>query len=139
MLAPIAEHDDEHEQFRPEVVRALGEQGLCGLAAPEAYGGLGLGYVGYATILEEIAAVSASWAVSVAVTGLPQVILAELGSEAQRDAWLPGLASGELLGAFALSEPGSGSDAASLTTRALRRMRPRSRATTSSRLNGFVT
>lgn len=119
-LGPVAEEDDAHERFRPELIRALGEQGLCGMATPEAYGGLGLGYLGYATVLEEIAAVSASYAVSVAVTGLPQVILSELGTDAQRARWLPGLAAGELLGAFALSEPGSGSDAASLVTTATR-------------------
>ena len=65
-----------------------------------------------------MARVSASYAVSVAVTGLPQVILTRFGSDSQKERWLPGLASGELLGAFALSEPDSGSDAASLKTTA---------------------
>jgi alkylation response protein AidB-like acyl-CoA dehydrogenase len=119
-LAPTVEDDDEHERFRRELLVALGEQGFCGVPTPEAYGGLGLGYRAYAAVIEEIAAVSASWAVSVAVTGLPQVILATFGSEAQRDQWLPGLASGRLLGAFALSEAGSGSDAAALRTTARR-------------------
>ncbi len=112
--------DDERERFRVDVIRALGEQGLCGIPTPEAYGGLGLGYLEYAMVLEEIAAVSASAAVSVAVTGLPQVILVGYGTEAQKTRWLPGLASGALLGAFALSEPESGSDAASLKTVAVR-------------------
>ncbi len=112
--------DDEAERFRPEVIRALGEQGLCGIPTPEPYGGLGLGYLEYAMVLEEIGAVSASAAVSVAVTGLPQVILVQYGTEAQKQRWLPGLASGALLGAFALSEPESGSDAASLRTTAVR-------------------
>ena len=71
-------------------------------------------------MLEEIARVSASYAVTVAVNGLPQIILAQFGDDPQREAWMPGLASGKLLGAFALSEPGSGSDAASLTTTAKR-------------------
>lgn len=112
--------DDEAERFRPEMIRALGEQGLCGIPTPEAYGGLGLGYLEYAMVLEEIGAVSASAAVSVAVTGLPQVILVRFGTEDQKRRWLPGLASGALLGAFALSEPESGSDAASLKTVAVR-------------------
>ena len=120
VLAPTVEDDDENETFRRELLGALGEAGLCGIATAEAYGGLGLGYRAYTAVLEEVAAVSASWAVSIAVTGLPQVILTAMGTEAQRERWLPGLASGELLGAFALSEPGSGSDAASLTTRAER-------------------
>lgn len=119
-LGPTLESDDEEERFRPELLRAMGEQGFCGIPTPDAYGGLGLGYLDYAIVLEEIAAVSASYAVSVAVTGLPQVILSQLGTQEQRQAWLPGLASGELLGAFALSEPESGSDAASLKTTAVR-------------------
>ncbi|MCA9570289.1 MAG: acyl-CoA dehydrogenase family protein, partial [Myxococcales bacterium] len=119
-LGPIAREDDEAERFRPELIRAMGEMGLCGIPTPEAYGGMGLGYFEYCLVLEEIARVSASYAVSIAVTGLPQIILNLFGTEAQKAAWLPGLASGELLGAFALSEPGSGSDAASLATTAVR-------------------
>jgi alkylation response protein AidB-like acyl-CoA dehydrogenase len=121
VIGPTAEDDDEHEHFRRELLTAMGEQGFCGVATPERYGGLGLGYLEYCTVLEEIAKVSASWAVTVAVTGLPQIILNLYGTEAQRERWMPGLASGQLLGAFALSEPGSGSDAASLRTTAERR------------------
>jgi alkylation response protein AidB-like acyl-CoA dehydrogenase len=120
LLGPTVEADDEAELFRKDYVRAMGEQGFCGVATPEAFGGLGLGYVDYAIVLEEIAAVSASYAVSVAVTGLPQMILTKFGTEAQQQRWLPGLAAGELLGGFALSEPESGSDAASLKTTAVR-------------------
>jgi alkylation response protein AidB-like acyl-CoA dehydrogenase len=119
-LAPTAEADDDEERFRIEYIRAMGEQGFCGVATPEAYGGLGLGYLEYCFVLEEIAKVSPSYAVSVAVTGLPQVILTRYGTDEQRERWLPGLAGGRLLGAFALSEPGSGSDAASLKTSAVR-------------------
>jgi alkylation response protein AidB-like acyl-CoA dehydrogenase len=120
ILGPTLREDDEAERFRKEYIVALGAAGLCGIPTPEAHGGLGLGYVDYALALEQIARVSASYAVSVAVTGLPQVILATMGDAAQQAAWLPGLASGQLLGAFALSEPGSGSDAASLKTVAVR-------------------
>ena len=117
-LGATAEEDDAQSQFRREYISALGEQGLCGIPTPEEYGGLGLGYFDYSLVLEEIGKVSASYAVSVAVTGLPQVILSQFGTEQQKSRWLPGLAAGELLGAFALSEPGSGSDAASLKTTA---------------------
>jgi len=120
LLGPTAREDDEAEHFRKEYVQAMGEQGLCGIPTPEAYGGLGLGYLEYCMVLEQIARVSASYAVTIAVTGLPQVILANFGTDAQKDRWLPGLAAGELLGAFALSEPGSGSDAGSLKTTARR-------------------
>ena len=121
VVAPTVEEDDEHEHFRRELLSEMGAQGFCGVATPEEYGGLGLGYVEYCTVLEEIARVSASWAVTIAVTGLPQMILGLYGNDDQRRRWMPGLASGELLGAFALSEPGSGSDAASLRTVAERR------------------
>ena len=120
VLAPLVEEDDAEERFRPEIMATLGEYGLCGIPTPEEYGGLGYGYQAYCRVLEEVAKVSASYAVSIAVTGLPQFILAQMGTEQQKQRWLPGLAEGRLLGAFALSEPGSGSDAASLMSRAVR-------------------
>jgi len=120
ILAATVEEDDESETFRRELFTALGEAGLCGIPTGEDHGGLGLGYTEYAIVIEEIAKISSSYAVTVAVNGLPQVILAEFGTEAQQERWMPGLAAGELLGAFALSEPGSGSDAASLRTSAVR-------------------
>lgn len=119
VLASTAKADDEAELFRKDYIHALGDAGLCGIPTPEAYGGLGLGYYDYAMVLEQIARVSSSYAVSIAVTGLPQVILATRGTEAQKEQWLPGLASGELLGAFALSEPDAGSDAAALKATAV--------------------
>lgn len=120
ILSPTLKADDEAELFRPAYIRRLGEAGLCGVQTAERWGGLGLGYVEYALVVEAIGRVSASYAVAVAVTGLPQVILASFGTDTQRERWMPGLASGTYLGAFALSEPGSGSDAASLKTTAMR-------------------
>ena len=119
-LDPILEADDESETFRIEMMKAMGEQGLCGVPTPEEYGGLGLGYLEYAMVLEEIAKHSVSYAVGIAVTGLPQIILRQFGDEAQRTTWLEALATGEKLGAFALSESTSGSDAASLRCTAVR-------------------
>lgn len=116
VLGGTLKEDDEAEQFRPEYIRELGEAGLCGIPTSEEFGGLGLGYFEYALALEEIAKVSPSYAVSVAVSGLPQVILQEFGTTDQKEAWIPGLAQGEFIGGFALSEPDSGSDAGSLTT-----------------------
>jgi butyryl-CoA dehydrogenase len=117
-LGPTLKDDDEAEHFRKDLVGEMGAQGFCGVPTPAEHGGLGLGYVDYAVVLEEIARVSASYAVTVAVTGLPQIILVKFGNDDQRARWLGKLASGEALGAFALSEPGSGSDAASLRTTA---------------------
>jgi butyryl-CoA dehydrogenase len=119
-LDPILEADDESETFRVEMMALMGEQGLCGVPTPEEYGGLGLGYIDYAMVLEEIAKHSVSYAIGVAVTGLPQIILRQFGDDAQRTTWLEPLATGEKLGGFALSESTSGSDAASLRCTATR-------------------
>ncbi len=119
-LAPTVKADDEAELFRKDLFQRLGAAGLCGVPTAEQWGGLGLGYVEYALVIEEIAKVAPAYAVAVAVSGLPQVTLAQFGNDEQRARWMPGLAAGELLGAFALSEPGSGSDAGSLRTTAVR-------------------
>lgn len=121
LIGPIVEKDEETSTFRPEIIREFGKLGLTGIPTPEAYGGLGLGYMEYAIALEEIGAVSAAYAVSIAVTGLPQVILNKFGNEAQKEKYVPRLASGEAIGAFSLSESGSGSDAGSLKTRAVKK------------------
>ena len=120
ILGPTARSDDEEERFSKDLFRELGANGLCGVPTSDELGGLGLGYLEYALVIEEIARVSASYAVCVAVNGLPQVILSQYGSPEQRERYVAPLAAGEALGAFALSEPGSGSDAASLTTSAVR-------------------
>jgi alkylation response protein AidB-like acyl-CoA dehydrogenase len=113
-IAPIVEHDEETETFRREIIRGLGSLGLTGIPTSENHGGAGLGYQEYLAAIEEIAASSGAYAVSVAVSGLPQVILDTFGTEAQKAKYIPKLASGEWIGSFVLSEAGSGSDAASL-------------------------
>ena len=120
VIGPTAKADDEAEEFRKALFHQLGEAGFCGIPTAEAYDGLGLGYVEYCVVLEEIARVSASYAVTVAVNGLPQIILQQFGNEAQRQRYMPPLARGEALGAFALSEPDSGSDAGSMKATAVR-------------------
>jgi len=117
-IRPIVEHDEETETFRPEIIRKLGDLGLTGIPVPEAYGGAGLGYSEYCVVLEEIARVSCSYAISVAVTGLPQVILTTAGTEEQKKKYIAKLASGQGVGSFSLSEASSGSDAGSLRTTA---------------------
>jgi butyryl-CoA dehydrogenase len=113
-IRPIVDADEESETFRPEIIAKLGQLGLTGVPVPEAYGGAGLGYSDYVVVIEELARVSASYAVSVAVTGLAQMILASGGSEETKKKYLPAMASGEMIGGFALSEASSGSDAGSL-------------------------
>jgi len=119
VLGPTARQDDESESFRREHFSALAEHGFCGIPVPEEFGGLGLGYAELTIVLEEISRVSASYGVTIGVNGLPQVILLKYGTDQQRQRYLAGLVSGELLGAFALSEPDAGSDAGALSTTAV--------------------
>ncbi|HEX4837649.1 MAG TPA: acyl-CoA dehydrogenase family protein [Solirubrobacteraceae bacterium] len=120
-VQPLAERTDREHRFPVEAVRAAAEAGLMGVLIPREYGGAGLDALAFAICIEEIAQACASTAVIVDVhtsVGTEPILL--FGDEAQKRRWLPRLASGELLGAFALSEPGSGSDAASLKTSARR-------------------
>ena len=120
-IAPVAAALDREPRFPRTTLRKMGEMGLLGILTPEAYGGLGLGYLAYAVLLEEIAAADAAHATIASVTnGMPQSLILAHGSAAQRDRWLPRLASGEAIGAFCLTEPHAGSDAAALRTRARR-------------------
>lgn len=103
------------------VFRKLAELGFLGMRVPEPQGGLGFDAATYVTVLEELAWGDAALALSVAIhCGPVSSMLLTHGSEPQRSAWLPKLASGEVLGAFALSEAGAGSDPSSMETRAER-------------------
>lgn len=117
-LAPLIEQDERDERFRPEIIAELGRLGLTGIPVPEELGGAGLGYSEYTTVLEELAAVNGGYAISVAVTGLAQIILSQVGTAEQKQKYVPALATGKAIGAFALSEAGAGSDAGSLRTTA---------------------
>jgi len=116
-----AERDRREEDFDRQVVDRLGELGFLGMRIPEEYGGLGLDELTYLLAVEEIARADACVAVSMTVhNSLPPKILLRHGTEEQKQRWLPPMARGEALAAFALSEADSGSDAASLSTRAVR-------------------
>jgi len=114
----IAPYDERHE-FPHSVVRKLGPLGFLGALVPEEYGGAGLDYVGYALSVEELSRGDASVGITMwAHNSLCTNHIAGFGSEAQKRTYLPRLASGEVLGAWGLTEPGAGSDAAALQTRA---------------------
>jgi len=120
-IEPFAAEWDRRAYFAREVIDELGRLGFLGMCAPEEYGGLGLDTVTYLLALEEIAAADASVAVSLSIhNAIPSTMLVRHGSAAQKNRWLKGMARGELLAGFALSEPESGSDAASLRARAVR-------------------
>jgi alkylation response protein AidB-like acyl-CoA dehydrogenase len=117
-LAPLVARAEREEEFPREVFRMLGRTGLLGLPYPEEYGGGGLPYEVYLQVLEEIGSVWSSVGVGVSVHALSCFGLATAGTEEQKQRWLPDMLGGELLGAYALSEPHAGSDPAAMTTRA---------------------
>jgi alkylation response protein AidB-like acyl-CoA dehydrogenase len=118
-LAPIASAYEEAGRFPREQFTLLGRSGLLGLPYPEQWGGGGLSYEVYLQVLEEIATAWMSVGVGLSVHVMSCFALAEHGTDAQRARWLPDMLGGELLGAYALSEPQAGSDAAALTCRAV--------------------
>jgi hypothetical protein len=116
----IAPYDERHE-FPREIVAKLGPLGFMGVLVPPEYGGAGLDYVSYALIVEELNRGDASVGITMwAHNSLCANHIAMFGSKAQKEKYLPRLASGEALGAWGLTEPGSGSDAAAMRTRAVR-------------------
>ena len=119
-LLPHVAAAEAESRFPRDAFRTLGKAGLLGLPYPEAYGGGDQPYEVYLQVVEELAMVWASVAEGVSVHTLACYPLAAYGTDAQRERWLPDMVGGELLGAYCLSEPGSGSDAAALTTRAVR-------------------
>jgi alkylation response protein AidB-like acyl-CoA dehydrogenase len=120
-VLPLAAEVDRLHRFPEEAVTAAAEAGLLGILIPREYGGAGLDALAFAVCIEELAQACASTSVIVDVhtsVGSEPIVL--FGTPEQKRRWLPRLASGELLGAFALTEPAAGSDAASLQTSARR-------------------
>src|SRR5262245_3880948 len=117
-LAPNAARWDRDKTFPREALQGLAAMGLYGVAIPEQWGGAGMDYTALAVACEEIAAGDCSTATIVAVNNLVAGIINGYGNEQQKSAYLRPLAKGEMLGAFALTEPQVGSDAAAITTRA---------------------
>lgn len=112
---------DEHGTFPADVVKKMGELGLMGVIFPEELGGAGLGYVEYVLAIEELSRVDGSVGIIVAShNSLCTNHIRLAGSEEQQKRWIPRLASGEWLGAWGLTEPGSGSDAGGMRTTAVR-------------------
>src|ERR1700744_6375980 len=121
-IAPNVSRWDENSEFPNEVVRKLGEMGLMGVIFPPELGGAGLGYVDYALAVEELSAVDGSIGIIVAShNSLCSNHIFVAGNDAQKGKYIPLLASGKWLGAWGLTEPGSGSDAASARTTAVRK------------------
>ena len=119
-LAPGAIERDEAERYDRSLFAAMGSLGLTAAPFPESVGGAGFSYLAWTLVMEELGAVDMAMAVSLSVHILSQYPVVAWGTDEQRARWLPAMQSGEALGAFALTEPHAGSDAAALRTRAER-------------------
>src|SRR5262249_31697205 len=121
IVAPRAAAIDKSGEYPSDVMHAAAALGLCGVTIPKAWGGAGRDYVSYALAIEAIANASATVAVALSVThSLVAEVIAHAGRDEQRQRWLRPLASGDAIGAFALSEPDAGTDAANQKTTAVK-------------------
>jgi alkylation response protein AidB-like acyl-CoA dehydrogenase len=119
-IAPVIAEHYESRTFPYDVIRQMGKMGLFGLPFPEEVGGMGGDYFALCIVLEELARVDSSVAVTLeAAVSLGATPIYRFGTPQQQERWLPRLAAGEALAAFGLTEPGSGSDAAAIQTRAV--------------------
>lgn len=119
-VAPGAAERDEREQYDRSLFAAMGGLGLTAAPIPASAGGAGFSYLGWTLVMEELGAVDMATAVSLSVHILSQYPVVTWGTDEQRARWLPAMLAGEALGAFALTEPHAGSDAAAIRTRAER-------------------
>jgi butyryl-CoA dehydrogenase len=120
-IAPVARELDETGEFPWENVKLMADMGLFGIPVPKELGGMGLDYLSYILVIEELAKFDASHSITISAhTTLGLSPILTFGSQAQKERFIPPLASGEVLGGFGLTEPGAGSDASGTRTRAVR-------------------
>src|SRR5437868_7363529 len=120
-VRPFVKEWEKQEKFPAEAIQKLGEMGCCGMLTPEEWGGPGLDTVSYVLMLEEVARVHTAMSTAIGVTNSAvQAPLLLFGNEAQKKKYLRRMATGETLGAFCLTEPAAGSDAAGIQARAVR-------------------
>src|SRR5690348_5320649 len=120
-MRPVLRAYEREEKFPEAELRRLGEMGCCGMLIPEEWGGAGMDMTSYVVMLEEVARVCASTAITLSVTNsVASAPILKHGTDEQKKKYLPRLARGEILGAFCLTEPAAGSDAAGIQSRAVR-------------------
>ncbi|MFH0811605.1 MAG: glutaryl-CoA dehydrogenase Acd [Pseudomonadota bacterium] len=118
-IKPTQEIDEKEHRFRPEICKKMAELGFFGCVIPEKYGGNESGHLCAALLTEEIARVSASWSLPFNMQAWgPAFTILEFGTEEQKEKYLPALVNADMLGAFAITEPNSGSDVAGMSTTA---------------------
>src|ERR1700704_2615848 len=120
-VRPLVKELEREEKFPLEIIKKLGEMGCCGMLVPEEWGGPGLDTVSYVLMLEEVSRVYTAMSTALGVTNSAvQAPLLLFGTDAQKKKYLRRMATGEMLGAFCLTEPAAGSDAAGIQARAVR-------------------
>lgn len=120
-LAPTAAQRDQSAAFPTDAIKQMGELGMMGMLMPEQYGGVDADHVAFALALEEIAAGDGACSTIMSVhNSVACMPIYKFGTDAQKQRWLPEMSSGKLLGAFALTEPGAGSDASAITSKAIK-------------------
>ena len=120
-IAPVAREIDETGEFPWENIKSMAEMGLFGVPVPRDLGGMGLDYLSYILVVEELGKFDASHSITVSAhTTLGLSPILSFGTDEQKRAFVPALASGDVLGGFGLTEPGAGSDASGTRTRAVR-------------------
>ena len=119
-IAPFVAQWDRDHIFPRELYRKLSDAGIMGILVPEEFGGAGADYLSYALAIEELARVDAGTAVTVSVHSMICSAIGKLGTQRQKERWLPALASGDVIAGFALTESDAGSDAAAIRSAASR-------------------
>ena len=118
-IRPTLEDDEKNQRFRPDVLRKMGENGFFGCAVDEEYGGNGFGILESVILAEQIARVSGSWRVPFNMQNIgPSITVNKFGTKEQKERFIPGWVSGESIGFFAMTEPGTGSDVVGMGTTA---------------------
>lgn len=114
-IRPTMEDDEKNHRFRPELVKEMGDLGFFGCCIPEEYGGTGMGFFESVLMTEQFARVSPSWRLPFNLQNIgPAITVNKFGTPEQKERWIPGWVSGEKIGFFAITEPNTGSDVASM-------------------------
>ncbi|MBW2310214.1 MAG: acyl-CoA dehydrogenase family protein [Deltaproteobacteria bacterium] len=120
-IAPVAAEDDKDHRFQLDIIQKMGQLGFFGCAIPEEYGGTNSGFLAHCLIVEEVGRVSGALRVPFNSLAFgPALTLVNWGTEEQKQQWVPGLVSAEMIGSFAITEPNAGSDVAAISTRAIK-------------------